>query len=160
MTPLIATHAFSALTAILLGAWQLFFSRKGRPLHRLVGRVWVGLMLYVSVTSFWIRELRHGQFSLLHILSIVTIVAVILGILDARRGNLRGHVGNMLGSWIGLCNAGAFALAIPDRDIPQFVLADLNQAVAAGVSVVLVAVVIVGTGRLLTRVPAVESPGA
>ena len=160
MTVLIATHAFSALTSVLLGGWQLFVSTKGSPLHRLVGRIWVGLMLYVSVTSFWIREIRHGQFSLLHILSIVTIVAVILGIVDARRGNLRGHVGNMLGSWIGLCIAGAFALAVPDRDIPQFVLADLKQAVAAGVSVVLVAVVIVGTGRLLTRVPAVESPGA
>ena len=117
-------------------------------------------MLYVSVTSFWIKEIRHGQFSLLHILSIVTIVAVILGIVDARRGNLRGHVGNMLGSWIGLCIAGGFALGVPDRDIPRFVLGDVNQAVAAGVSVVLVAVVIVGTGRILTRVPAVESPGA
>ena len=160
MSVLIATHAFSALTALLLGGWQLFFSAKGSPLHRLVGRVWVGLMLYVSVTSFWIKEIRHGQFSLLHILSIVTIAAVILGIVDARRGNLRGHVGNMLGSWIGLCIAGGFALGVPDRDIPRFVLGDVNQAVAAGVSVVLVAVVIVGTGRILTRVPAVESPGA
>ncbi len=160
MTPLIATHAFSALTAMTLGAWQLFVSRKGSPLHRLVGRVWVGLMLYVSVTSFWIREIRHGQFSLLHILSIVTIVSVILGIFDARRGNLRSHVGNMRGSWIGLCFAGAFALGVPDRAIPQFVLGDPKQAVSASLVVVLTAVVIVGTGRLLTRVPAVESRGA
>jgi len=160
MTPLIATHAFSALTAILLGAWQLFFSHKGSRLHRLVGRVWVGLMLYVSVTSFWIREIRHGQFSLLHILSIVTIVSVILGIFDARRGNLRSHVGNMRGSWIGLCFAGAFALAVPGRAVPQFVLADPKQAVSAGFAVMVTAVVIVGTGRLLTRSPAVESAGA
>jgi len=160
MTVLIATHAFSALTSLLLGGWQLFFSAKGSPLHRIVGRVWVGLMLYVSVTSFWIREIRHGHFSLLHILSIVTIVTVTLGILDARRGNLRSHVGNMRGSWIGLCFAGAFALGVPDRDIPQFVLADPEQAGLAGLAVVLTAVVIVGTGRLLTRDPAVQFPGA
>jgi uncharacterized membrane protein len=160
MTPLIATHAFAALTSLVLGGWQLFFSVKGNPAHRLVGRVWVGLMLYVSVTSFWIREIRHGQFSLLHILSIVTIVTVILGIVDARRGNLRSHVGNMRGSWIGLCVAGGFALGVPERDIPRLVLADPKQAVTAALLVVATVVVIVGTGRLLTREPAVESPGA
>jgi len=160
MTLLIATHAFSALTSLLLGGWQLFFSTKGDPLHRLVGRIWVGLMLYVSVTSFWIREIRHGQFSLLHILSIVTIVSVSLGIRDARRGNIRSHVGNMRGSWIGLCVAGGFALGVPRRAIPQFVLSDPKQAVMAGLSVIAVAAVIVGTGRLLSRVPAVESSGA
>jgi uncharacterized membrane protein len=160
VTPFIATHAFSALTAVLLGGWQLFLSTKGSPLHRRVGRVWVGLMLYVSITSFWIREIRDGQFSLLHILSIVTIVSVILGIVEVRRGNVRGHVGNMIGSWIGLCVAGVFALVLPDRDIPTYVLADPKQAIFAALSVVVAAVVIVGTGRLLARDPAVESAGA
>jgi uncharacterized membrane protein len=160
MTVLIATHAFSALTSLLVGGWQLFFSAKGSPPHRLVGRVWVALMLYVSVTSFWIREIRHGQFSLLHILSIATIVSVILGIFDARRGNLRSHVGNMRGSWIGLCFAGVFALAVPQRAVPHFVLADPKQAVLAALAVALTAAVIVGTGRLLTRDLAVESRGA
>ena len=160
MTLLIATHAFCALTALLIGGWQLFFSVKGDRVHRLVGRLWVGLMLYVSVTSFWIRELRHGQLSLLHILSVVTFVSVILGIRDARRGNLRGHVGNMRGSWIGLCVAGMFAVGVPARAIPQFALADPKQAVAAGLSVIVIAAVIVGTGRRLGRAPAVESAGA
>src|SRR4051794_21965577 len=160
MTVLIATHALGALTALLLGSWQLFFSVKGDAAHRFVGTVWVLLMLYVSVTSFWIREIRHGQFSLLHILSAVTIVSVLLGLRDARRGAFRSHVGNMRGSWIGLCIAGGFAAGVPDRDIPQFVLSDPEQAVAAVVSVIAVAAVIVGTGRLLTRAPRVESSGA
>lgn len=160
MTPFIATHAFSALTALLLGGWQLFLSKKGSPLHRLVGRVWVALMLYVSVTSFWIREIRHGQFSLLHILSVVTIVSVLLGIRDARSGNIRGHLGNMCGSWVGLLIAGGFAVGVPDRDIPQFVLTDPKEAVVAAISVTIVAAVIVATGRVLGRSPAVESSGA
>jgi uncharacterized membrane protein len=160
MSILIATHAFSALTSLLVGAWQLFFSVKGDAMHRFVGKVWAILMLYVSVSSFWIREIRHGQFSLLHLLSIVTIVSVILGIADARRGNLRGHLGNMRGSWIGLCVAGGFALGVPDRDIPQFALTDPRQAAMAAASVALMAVVIVGTGRLVGRAPAVESSGA
>jgi uncharacterized membrane protein len=160
MTVLIATHAFSALTSLLLGGWQLFFSVKGDAVHRFAGKVWVLLMLYVSVSSFWIRELRPGRFSLLHILSVVTIVSVILGIRDARRGNLRGHIGNMRGSWIGLSVAFVFAVAVPVRAIPQFVLTDPKQAAIAGLSVIVVAAVIVGTGRLVGRVPAVESSGA
>ena len=102
MTLLIATHAFAASSAWLLGAWQLFVSTRGDARHRLVGRVWVGLALYVAVSSFWMQELRPGQFSLLHILSVVTIVSVTLGIFAARRGNIRAHQGDMIGPRVGM----------------------------------------------------------
>ena len=59
-------------------------------------------MLYVSFTSFWIKELEPGEFSLIHILSVVTIVTVSLGIWAAWRGNIQSHRGNMIGSWMGL----------------------------------------------------------
>jgi uncharacterized membrane protein len=149
MTPLIATHAFAALTSLLLGGWQLFFSAKGSAVHRFAGRAWVLLMLYVSVSSFWIQELRSGRFSLLHILSIVTIVTVSLGFAAAWRGNLQSHVGNMRGSWIGLCFAFVFAVAIPQRDVPQFVLHEPLQAVAAGLTIVATTVALVRLGRVL-----------
>lgn len=153
MTPLIATHAFAALTSLLLGAWQLFFSRKGSPLHRFVGRTWVVLMLYVSVTSFWIRELRSGQFSLLHVLSVVTIITVSLGFVSALRGDIPNHVGNMIGTWIGLSTAFVFAVAVPDRAIPQFVITEPIQAASAGLAVVVTTLALVGAGRLLAHQP-------
>jgi uncharacterized membrane protein len=157
MTPLIATHAFAALMSLLLGGWQLFLSTKGSPLHRFIGRVWVPLMLYVSVTSFWIREIRDGRFSFLHILSIVTIVSVSLGVFEVRRGNVKGHIGNMIGSWVGLCFAFVFAVAIPQRHIPQFVLSDPVQAVAAGTTVLLTVTVVIGIGHVLGASRAIES---
>ncbi len=157
MTPLIATHAFAALMSLLLGGWQLFLSTKGSPLHRFVGRVWVPLMLYVSVTSFWIREIRDDRFSFLHILSIVTIVSVSLGVFEVRRGNVKGHIGNMIGSWVGLCFAFVFAVAIPQRHIPQFVLSDPVQAVAAGTTVLLTVTVVIGIGHVLGASRAIES---
>lgn len=149
MTPLIATHAFAALTSLLLGGWQLFFSTKGTPVHRFAGRAWVVLMLYVSVSSFWIQELRPGSFSLLHILSIVTIVTVSLGFVAALRGNLRSHVGNMRGSWIGLVFAFVFAVAIPQRAIPQFMLHEPAQAIAAGLTIVATTAALILLGRVL-----------
>ena len=149
MTPLIATHAFAALTSLLLGGWQVFFARRGSAAHRVAGRAWVLLMLYVSVTSFWIQELRPGTFSMLHILSVVTIVTVSLGFAAARRGNLPSHVGNMVGSWIGLSVAFVFAVAIPRRHIPQFVLHEPLQAVAAGLTIVATTAALVLLGRVL-----------
>jgi len=157
VTPLIATHAFAALTSLLLGGWQLFLSPKGSQVHRIVGRAWVALMLYVSISSFWITELRAGHFSFLHLLSVVTIVTVSLGVIEARRGRIRSHLGNMRGSWIGLCFAFVFAVAVPVRHIPQFIVTEPAGAVAAAAVVVIMTTLIIGAGRLLARVPAVES---
>ena len=153
MTLLIATHAFAACLAWLLGAWQIFISTKGDARHRLVGRVWVGLALYVAITSFWLQELRPGQFSLLHILSVVTIVSVILGIFAARRGDLRAHQGDMIGPWIGMTFAGIFAFAIPERDLPTFIVTEpVGAAMSAG-AVILASAVVLGLSRLLVREP-------
>lgn len=151
MTLLIATHAFAASSAWLLGAWQVFASTKGDGRHRLVGRVWVGLALYVAVSSFWMKELRPGQFSLLHILSVVTIVSVILGIFAARRGNIRAHQGDMIGPWIGMTFAGIFAFAIPERDLPTFIVTDPVGALAAAVAVIVASATVLGLSRLLVR---------
>ena len=98
---LLAMHAFAASVALPLGAWQLFRPAKGDHQHRLIGRTWVGLMLYVSFTSFWIKELNPGEFSLIHILSVVTIITVSLGITAAWRGNIESPRGILIGSWIG-----------------------------------------------------------
>lgn len=149
MTPLIATHAFLALTSLLLGAWQLFASAKGTPAHRLAGRVWVASMLFVAISSFWITEIRDGRFSFLHVLSVVTIVTVSLGMLAAFRGNIESHRGNMTGSWIGLAFAFAFATAIPQRAVPTFVVTEPLGAALAFAAVVATTSLVVALARRL-----------
>ena len=145
---LIATHAFAASVALPLGAWQLFFSTKGDHRHRVAGRVWVALMLYASFTSFWIKELKHGEFSLIHILSVVTIVTVSLGLWSAVRGNIESHRGNMIGSWMGLCGAFIGAVAVPARDIPTFVVTEPADAAVATALVILTTAAIVAASGL------------
>lgn len=147
MTPLIATHAFAALTSLVLGGWQLFFSEKGSPQHRFVGWVWVGAMYFVAVSSFWITEIRAGHFSLLHVLSVVTIVTVPLGILGAIRGDIRSHLGNMTGNYIGLSFAFLFAVALPQRHIPQLVLTQPKDAAIGAAAVVVTSLFLVWMGR-------------
>lgn len=147
MTPLLLSHLVAALIALPLGGYQLFRPTKGDARHVLLGRVWAGLMLWVALTSYWIRDIRDGEFSLLHILSTVTLVTVTLGVLNARRGNIAAHKGNMRGSWLGLCGAFIGAVAVPDRVIPTFVMTQPLDAVAAGL-------VLIGTTALLIRVGA------
>ncbi|MGO1166373.1 MAG: DUF2306 domain-containing protein [Janibacter sp.] len=147
MTPLLVSHLVAALIALPLGGYQLFRPTKGDTRHVLLGRVWAGLMLWVALTSYWIRDIRDGEFSLLHILSTVTLVTVTLGVLNARRGNIAAHKGNMRGSWLGLCGAFIGAVAVPDRVIPTFVMTQPLDAVAAGL-------VLIGTTALLIRVGA------
>ena len=53
----IPLHAMVAMAAIIIGGLQLSL-KKGTSLHKFMGRVWVGLMLIVSFTSFFIHELN------------------------------------------------------------------------------------------------------
>lgn len=149
MTPLVAIHAFAAVVALLLGAWQLFLGPRGTRGHRLAGRVWVVALMFVAASSFWIQEIRPGHFSALHALSVVTLVTVPLGILGARQGRIRDHRSAMTGNWIGLVGAGAAAAAVPDRAIPQLVVHDSATALLAGAAVLLTAALVIGAGRLL-----------
>ena len=144
---LLATHAFAASVALPLGAWQLFRPTKGDLQHRVAGRTWVLLMLYVSVTSFWIKELRPGQFSVIHILSVVTIVTVSLGLFAAIRGDITSHRGNMIGSWLGLVGAFIGAVAVPVRAIPTFFVTEPAQAFVAFVAVLLTTAAVVTLAR-------------
>ncbi len=149
MTALVAVHAFAALVALLVGFWQLFLGPRGTPGHRLAGRVWVGAIMFVAASSFWIQEIRPGSFSPLHALSVVTLVTVPLGVLGARQGRIRDHRSAMTGNWIGLVGAGAAAALVPDRDIPQLVVDDVGTALLAGVGVLVTAALVIGAGRLV-----------
>ena len=72
-TPPIPLHALGAMLAIMLGAAQLSM-KKGGAVHMLLGRVWVGLMLVVAGSSFFIHEIRlWGAYSPIHLLSLWTI---------------------------------------------------------------------------------------
>jgi len=133
---LIATHASAASVGLLLGGYQLMRRVKGDRIHRVLGWIWVAALLFVATSSLAIRELRHGQLSLLHVLSVVTLVSLIIGVVAIRRGNVGRHRGAMRGSWFGLIGAFIGAVAVPDRRIPTFAVADPAGVTLAAVTIV------------------------
>lgn len=157
-TLVITTHVVAALVSVLLGLVQLL-RRKGDTRHRYLGRVWVLLMLWTSVSSFWIRQLRDGAFSWLHVLSLVTLVTVTLGVVRIRRGDVQAHRGNMVGSWLGSGIAMVFALALPSRMLPTFAVGEPLGALAALAAVAgTVAALVLAGDRLARRTAVPASP--
>lgn len=150
-TPLLVSHTLAASLALPLGAYQLWRTPRGDAHHVLVGRVWALLMLYVALSSFGITGLNGSHWSLLHVLSGVTIVSVVAGVWAIRRGNVRAHLGSMRGAWFGLLGAFVFAVAVPSRHIPQLAAHDPAALLRSAALVIATATVVVAAGHLMGR---------
>ena len=136
---LIAIHAFAASFAMVFGAVNVLRRKRGDRPHRTIGWIWLVLMYFTAFSSFWIQQLRPGSFSWIHGLSAFTIVTLSLGLWNARRGNIRAHAGNMIGTYAGLWGAFIGVAAVPSRLVPQ-----AFQSNWLGMSVLTLAIVAVG----------------
>ena len=119
MSQTIGLHLSAAIAALLLGILTLF-QAKGTYRHKLLERVWVVLMFITSITSLWIRELKGGELSGIHILTALTILSLIRGIQAIRKGYIEAHKRFMIGTFICLCAASLNA-PLPGRFTPTFI---------------------------------------
>lgn len=133
----IAIHALAASGVVLLAPVQIIRRTKDRR-HRWIGRSWVILMYLVCVSGMFIYTLS-GSFTVFHALAIFTFATTTIGVIAIRRGNIRRHIGMMVGSWLGALTAGAFAAIIPSRDIPQLAVADPGLLWATVAAIVIAA---------------------
>lgn len=149
-TVLLVTHTAAATIGVTIGVVQLLRA-KGDGRHRVVGWLYVVFMMWTAISSFWIRHLRDGAFSWLHILSLVTIVTTTLAVIAIRRGDVRTHRANMLGGWFGAVGAMIFALAIPTRMLPTFALGSPLGALAAVAALAVTVWLLVLAGDRIAR---------
>lgn len=117
----IPLHAAAAIAAVVLGAVQLA-APKGTRAHRGLGRIWVGLMVVVALSSFWIHGFRlWGPFSPIHLLSLLTLGLIAHAIRAARRGDIREHANTLRWTYaLALVVTGAFTL-LPGRAMHQVI---------------------------------------
>lgn len=94
-------HLATVVPAFLLGTWLIFFSRKGARLHRSIGVAYLVLMTITATAAIFIRDLRHGNFSLLHLFVPLTYWSVFSAIRCLRRKDIEGHRRAMLGLYVG-----------------------------------------------------------
>lgn len=111
----VVLHAIAALAAFALGLVQIV-APKGTVPHRLLGWLWVAIMAFVALSSFFVHEIRlWGPWSPIHLLSIGTLFGLAAGVYAARRHAVRSHRNAMIGIFVGgLVIAGGFTL-LPGR---------------------------------------------
>ena len=141
-------HVACAISAFVLGALVLF-RKKGGPVHRAMGRIWVGLMLGVALSSFFINENPMiGPFGPIHALSVYTLFALGQGVYYARKRNIPAHRATMQTLYGGsLILAGAFTF-LPGRRMHDVLFgADAGM----GPSLVAIALGVLAAGALMLR---------
>jgi uncharacterized membrane protein len=113
--PPIPVQAFAAMAAFALGVVQLA-APKGTLPHRTLGWIWVGLMMTVAGSSFWVHQIRLvGPWSPIHLLSILVLVTVPLAVWRAHHHRVTDHRRIMISVFSGaLVIAGLFTL-LPGR---------------------------------------------
>jgi uncharacterized membrane protein len=111
----IQIHVAAVIPASILGPY-MFWARKGTTMHRLVGKVWLGLMVVAALSSFFIHTIKlFLGFSPIHLLSAYVLYGSWKAIAAARAHRIREHKLNVIGMYVGgIVVAGGFTL-LPGR---------------------------------------------
>lgn len=72
---------------------MILLRRRGDARHRLLGRLWAGSMMLTAFLSLFVRLSNHGGFSLIHLLSLFTLVQVPVIVWSARTHRVARHRG-------------------------------------------------------------------
>ena len=117
----VPSHAVLAFAAILVGGLQFAFP-KGTMIHKGLGYLWVGAMLYVAGSALFIHEIRLiGPFSPIHLLSFLVFASLWVAMRAVWKGNVSLHKKTMIALYIqALIITGGFTL-IPGRVMHQVV---------------------------------------
>jgi uncharacterized membrane protein len=107
----VIVHVATVIPAVPLGLY-LMLTRKGGARHKLLGRIWITLMVTTALAAIFIRHINDGQFSFIHLFVPLTLIGAWQTVASARRGQLSAHRKHLLGLYLGaLIIPGIFAFA-------------------------------------------------
>lgn len=122
LTPMMTLHLATVVPAAMLGTYLIFWA-KGTANHRLLGKIYMTLMLVTALASLLIPTAGEtqflGHFGWIHLLSLVVLVSIPRAYYAARNHDVIKHKFEMIGLYVGgILVAGAFTLA-PGRYLNQ-----------------------------------------
>lgn len=115
---LMFVHLATILPAFLIGTVVLIM-KKGTAIHKLLGRVYMILMLFTGVLTLFmpakVGTQFFGHFGWIHLLCILTIYTVPGAYFAAKRGDIGSHKRKMILLYVGaMLIAGGFTF-VPGR---------------------------------------------
>jgi uncharacterized membrane protein len=111
-------HLTTVLPAFLIGGY-LLLGTKGTDIHKLLGKIYMVLMMVTAATTLFM-EARVGpqflgHFGWIHLLSLLVLTSVPRAWFAIRRGDQKTHMISMIMTYVGgILIAGSFAL-MPGR---------------------------------------------
>lgn len=109
----IMIHVAAVVPTVPLGAY-LLLAPKGTPRHRLLGKVWLVLMLVTATSAIFIKT--SGSFSWIHLFVPLTFHAAWKVMDTARKGNIAAHKRHLVTTYLtALMLPGVAAFLIPGR---------------------------------------------
>ena len=108
----IILHLSVVLPAVPLGGYILL-SRKGDARHRMLGKIWIALMVLTSITAIFVQT--GGTFSWIHIFVPTTLLTCWYTVSAARAGRIVAHKRSIVFLYLtGLIAPGLFTF-LPER---------------------------------------------
>jgi uncharacterized membrane protein len=109
LVPITYPIHFGTLAIALALTPMLLLRTKGDRLHRILGYAWITAMVTTAIDTFFIKDINDGQFSPIHILSVLTLYVSWRIVASARKGDHVAHRKHIHGIVIGaLLIAGMF----------------------------------------------------
>lgn len=100
---------FGTLAVALVVTPILLLRAKGDRFHRTLGYIWIAAMVVTAIDTFFIRDINDGNFSLIHLLSVLTLFVSWRIVASARKGDHVAHRKHVHGIVLGaLLIAGFF----------------------------------------------------
>lgn len=120
--PVVWPHLATIIVALTLTP-VILLGQRGSTRHRVLGTIWVAAMMATAASSFAIRQIGHGAFSFIHLLSVWTLVQVPLLWWTARTHQVARHRACVRGMVTGaLVIAGVFTFGF-DRLLGHWLFA-------------------------------------
>lgn len=127
----LTVHLLTVIPALPLGAYVLL-AKKGGDRHRTLGKIWLGLMFVTAMATLFIRNVNDGQFSWIHLFTLLTFISVPRALMSARSGDIPAHKRHLRNFFVGsLIIAGGFTF-IPGRTMWQWAFGSPTVDVRAG----------------------------
>ncbi|MBL0371925.1 DUF2306 domain-containing protein [Rhizobium sp. KVB221] len=136
-------HVGAVVPAAMIGPW-LFCAPKGTPMHRITGKVWLGLMVVVALSSFFIHESNLFMgFGPIHLISIYVLAGAWMAYRHARARRIAQHKRHVIGLYLGgIVGAGLFTL-LPGRIMHDVVFMQAQEPSDVGPLMLFLAVLAV-----------------
>ncbi|NNC53115.1 MAG: hypothetical protein HKO08_08765 [Erythrobacter sp.] len=109
----VAFHVSTVIPCVPLGAY-LLLARKGTPMHKQLGKLWIVLMVITATSTIFIYD--GMRLTWIHIFVPITYRAAWLIVTSARKGDIATHRKEIIGLFFGaLMIPGIAAIALPGR---------------------------------------------